>query len=171
MKTTTKPRRLRSECGRFFAERVPGDNPWYNLFDRDGKLLGQSTWWHNESTNSRIDFKTGFGEIKARFSYPRYPTWFRRRWVFIDIWIDELAVLARSFGCEVLVGYKPDINCYCHLGVRATAEQITKLDDELTRRGIEWNGPPCKPGQWDIDCPSSARWPEKKPKKEVILGS
>lgn len=150
-------RRIRSECGLYFAEKR-GDDLRYMLFDAAGEPLGLSTFWSNRGTETRIAFATGFGAIEARFSYPRYPRWFRRRWVScFDVWIDELASLARSFGAEVLVGFKPDINCWSHLGVRVTPEQIRRLDEELTRRGVEWNGPPKKPGQWEIGCPSSAR--------------
>ncbi len=148
----TTEKRLRSECRRYFAERVGGDSPWYRLYDADGNLLGQTVYWSNKSTKSRISFETGLGEHRPIFSRPRYPRLFRRRWVCcFDLWIDDLAKLAESFGCLVVTGWKGDMSIWCNLGVIATSEQIAMLDEELASRGVKFNGPPRKDGQWDID--------------------
>jgi hypothetical protein len=143
--------RLRSECGRYLAERL--SECWrYRLYDCEGNALGESTFWSNCSTKTRIAFETGFGSIRAKFGYRRYPRWFRRRWVLVfDIKIDELAAIVKQHGGVVLVGFKPDWNCWSHIGFRATSEQLRAIDEELTRRGAEWNGPPRKSSQWDIE--------------------
>lgn len=155
---TVLVKRIRSECGQYFAERVSREHLWYRLYDQEGNFLVQTGYWGNLGTKTRVRFEIATGSVKAIFSRPRYPRWFRRRWVTCwDMWVDELKTLVESFGCEVLDCWKPDINCWSHIGFRATAEQCRKVDEELTRRGVRWNGPPHKPGQWDIQCPN--RWP------------
>ncbi len=157
---------LLSECGNYFAERSSTDHCCYQLYDRGGKLLGRTGYWGNLLTSSRWRFKVSLlwgpdGQILAQpdrhtavFSGPRYPRWFRRRWVACwDLWIDALDALVKSQGCEVLVAFKPDINCFSHIGFRATAAQASQIDAELSRLAVEWNGPPVKRGQWNIERP------------------
>lgn len=150
--------RLRSECGLYIADPVPAGDLRYRLYDRAGCLLGEAESWRNLNTPSRIRFELGLGPVTAVFGRPRHPRWFRRRWVVcFDIWIDELKLLIEGFGCEVLRAWKPDINCYNHVGFRASREQLRGVDAELDRRGLAWNGPPRNDGQWDIECPDVAR--------------
>ena len=144
-------KRAKSECGRYFAERVEGES-WHRLYDQSGKFLGTASYWSNRSTATRIAFETGFDDVRAVFSRPRYPRNFRRRWVIcFDIWIDELAEIAKSCRCLVVTAWKPNINVWSHIGLMATAEQIKRFDQILEERKAEFNRPPCRGGQWDIE--------------------
>lgn len=150
-----KPPKLVSECGRYRAERDKGDT-WYKLYDAGtGELVGDCTYWSNRYTNTHFGFETGFGDTKAVFSYPRHPRWFRRRWVScFDIWIDDLANLVNKLGGQTIVAYKPDMNCHCHIGFRADAMTLRKIDKDFRRRKLDFDTRK-KPGQWDINCPTT----------------
>jgi hypothetical protein len=68
-----------------------------DLYEREGRYLDQSRYWSNHSTSTRIRFESGFGTVRALFSYPRFPSWFRRRWILaFDADFDE-AVGQRLF--------------------------------------------------------------------------
>lgn len=129
-------KRLRSECGNFYAERC-GDT-WHRIYDASGVLLGETTWWSNMSDNVRLRFKTGFDGVEAIFSYRRYPSWFFRRWVIIfKIEKEELFSLIEKAGGEVLVYFKPSMNCWHHVGFRGNAQVAGIVDVGLKARGVE----------------------------------
>lgn len=152
---------LKSECGQYFAKELPGETLYYELRDSNGDFLGNSTWWSNLGTNSRIAFEIGVGKHRATFSYARYPSWFKRRWVeCFDIELKELAEIAKQCGCEVLVGYKPDCNCWHHLGMRCVGTSIEKFDSALRQRNLLFESR-SKAGGWNIECPSEFITPRR----------
>lgn len=151
---------LLSECGKYRLgppvdpkqDRICG-RPMYDA--ATGDLVCHTTFWRNRYTSSRVRFETGSGAVEAMFSYPMYPRWFRRRWVScFDVWIDDLARFIEDQGGMILVAYKPDINCWCHIGFKANRETAAKIDAQMTANGWDWHGPPRKPGGWNISCPN-----------------
>ena len=152
---------LKSDCGNYLARSNQKSETGYTLMDACGGVLGDTTWWINRSTTSRIAFEVGFGEIRATFSYPRYPSWFRRRW--IECFHTDCATVAgivAASGGVVITCRKPDWNCWIHLGYRGTAKISQSVDAGLAavpsvkmasrkQRGS---------GMLDIECPFSERW-------------
>jgi len=153
-------KRLVSECGQYaLGERLGEGALFFCLYRTDGSYCCCTTYWSNLMTNTRIRFEVGNSalDVKAVFSYRRYPAWFRRRWVEIwDINIHELAQLVEGCGGEVLVGYKPDMNCWNHIGFRGGSDCVRAVDAALKKRKIgfctRW-----KPGTLDIECPEKCR--------------
>jgi len=158
MSAVTKPDLIRSECGRYLTERSVAINEWRAIYAADGTLLGKTTYWSSRYTDSRIGFECGFGKLSVNFSYPRYPKWFRRRWVLcFDLSIEDLSALVERLGCKVIVGFKVGMTVWSSIGFRATSKQLRAVDAELNRLGVKWNGPPARGGQWEIECPRNAK--------------
>lgn len=151
-------KRLRSECGRYFAELIPdGLGCHYRMFDAAGVFIGESRHWSNRMTAGRTRFEIGFGGVRAVFGYPRFPRWFRRRWVECwDIDCEGLSRLVEKCGGEVLVCFKAGMNCWNQVGFRGTGEVAARVDKELRRRKLGFSSRQ-KPGMWGIDCPAEAR--------------
>ncbi len=84
---------LKSECGKYLLRQEPDKTTGLEMLDADGTVLGKTTCWSNCFTTTHYRFLTGFGEYAATFQYPRYPKWFRRRWV--KIWKIDLEKLAK----------------------------------------------------------------------------
>lgn len=159
-----------SDCGRYLAVRS-GDELRFDIHDaRTGKLLCVSTFWSNRSTGTRLAFEAGSGDFGATFSCPRRPRWFYCRWVdCFKIELGKLAKLAERCGAQVVVGYKPDMNCWNHLGLRATPESMRALDAELRKRKIEFFNRIGKHGAWDIECPIKERTDLRPTKAQAEL--
>lgn len=153
-------KRLTSECGQYvLGERLGEQSFSFRLYRADGSYCCCTTYWSNLMTSQRIRFEVGNSslEVKAVFSYRRYPAWFHRRWVECwDIGIRELAKLVEDCGGEILVGYKPDMNCWNHIGFRGTADCLRAVDAALKKRKLRFYTRQ-KPGTWDIECPSMHR--------------
>lgn len=157
--------RLISDCGQFQAERIPNEfGTKYRMFDASGEFLFETTWWSNRTTDTRIAFETGSGDVSATFGYVRYPKWFHRRWVLcFDVYIDELKAMAESVGADVLVAFKPDWNCWSHLGFRAKPSVAKALDQKLKEKGAEFYRTERKgKGLHSIECPMKAREPVER---------
>ena len=161
---------LLSDCRRYYAAPGPSDaDRWHRLFDAaSGRFLGRATYWSNRHTEARIAFEAGLGGVRATFGYPRFPRWFRRRWVEIDgreVWVEPVSALIRECGGEPLDVWKPDINAYVHAGFRAAAGQLRAIDDAMRARG--WAFEARKPlADRGVECPhESRRWP--KPRVEL----
>lgn len=149
---------LKSECGRYLARRADASGTSYDLLDASGNFVCRTTWWSNLGTNTRIRFECGSGDVGATFSCPRYPRWFYRRWVTcFRIELEELARRIELAGGKVLVGYKPDMNCWHHVGFRGTPAVAKAVDEGLTSMGIEWFKRE-RPGVWPINCPHEERF-------------
>lgn len=161
--------RILSECKRFFAERIGNDDNHvtsYRITDAEtGEIVvDRTTYWSNRSTDARIGFETGSGPFGATFSYPRYPRWFRRRWVScFDAKPEEVCRVIHAHGGQVLDCFKPSLNCWVHVGFRAGSQSLRKVDAAMTANGWKWDARR-KAGRWDVDCPAD---PEKA-HKEVI---
>ncbi len=152
---------LRSDCGKYYA--VPGpseEDHWHRIYNASGAFLGRATYWSNRGTNTRIAFETGFGSLSATFSYPRYPSWFRRRWIKCwDCKIEDAKHLIEEHGAEVLVCYKISLTCNHCFGFRASASQLATIDAAMSVAGWKFETRQ-RPGCWDIACPTKERnWP------------
>lgn len=151
---------LVSDCGGYTAEK---SGTWYVLRTTDGQFVCRTTYWANRSTSSRIAFECGTVDVRATFSYPRYPRWFKRRWIeCFDIDIAAAAELIESKGGVVLVAFKPGFCVWNHLGFWATPNVSRDIDESLSLKGLEFFGPSGKRsrGGFNIECPEPARYGE-----------
>jgi hypothetical protein len=48
----------------------------------------------------------------------------------LDIELERVCTIARGAGMDVLRAWKPDWNCYHHMLLRGTAEQIRRVERE-----------------------------------------
>lgn len=152
---------LKSECGQYvLGERLEKNTLYFRLYRADGSYCSATSYWSNLMTTNRIRFEVGNPALgfKAIFSYPRYPRWFCRRWTScFDIDIRELAKIVEKCGGKVLVGYKPNMNCWNHIGFRGTSDCVRAVDAALAKRKIKFSTRR-KPGMFDIECPDKMRW-------------
>ena len=154
---------LKSECGEYvLGERLEEGSFSYRIYRADGSYWGTTTYWSNLMTSDRIRFEVGNSalDFKAIFSYQRYPRWFHRRWVAIwHIDIEQLAKLVEDCGGKVLVGYKPGMSAWNHIGFRGSNQCARAVDAELIWQGHEFHRRNGKKsfGGWDIECPEKER--------------
>ena len=152
---------LKSDCGKYLAKRKPEFGTRYDLLDANGNLLGETTWWATRSTKTQIAFEIGNGTFSATFSYPRYPTWFRRRWIeCFHIDCNSVSVIVEKAGGKVLRCYKPDWNCWIHLGFRGTRAIAQAVDNAMVAvpKVKSFDRQQRGTGMLEISCPDIERF-------------